>query len=121
MSTTGIKQTLELVRAASAVLTNVLTATADGDFSFTDKLRLVTLYPTIAEGLKGISEVDDEMRDLQPDEVTALTDEIKAALLKSGRFTHRETDIAERILGLAYHNVTEIAGLLRLPPSAEPA
>ncbi len=118
---TGIKQTLELVRAASAVLTQTLTAVADGDFSLGDKLKIVTLYPTIAEGLKGIADVPVEMQDLQPDEVAMLTEEIKLTLLKSGKFTHREADIAERILGLVYHNVTEIADILRLPPTAERA
>ena len=115
------KETTELIRASSAVITQVMASLADGDFSFSDKLKLAMLYPTIAEGITGLSTVPAEMQDLQPEEVSSLTDEIKAVLLKTGKFTHREADMAERILGLVYHNITEIADLLRLPPTAEPA
>ena len=115
------KESTELVRAASAVLAQTLAAIADGDYSLADKVKLLSLYPTIAAGLAGLADVPLELQDLQPDEALALTDEIEQGLRKSGRFSRRETEVARRVLALVYHNVTEIAALLRLPPTALPA
>lgn len=117
---TGIKQSMELLRAASAVLIEYLDAVKDGKFSALDKLKFMGLYSTIAEGIRGVSEIGAEFKDLDPTEKDALIAEIKDTLLRTGKFTHREADVAERVLALAYYNIYEIAEMLALPPSAIP-
>lgn len=115
----SIKETSELLRAVSAVLVEYLDAVKDGNFGVLDKLKFIGLYPTISAGIRGVSEIGSELQDLDAAEQGVLIAEIRDMLLRSGKFTHREADLAQRVLELAYTNVVEIAAMLALPPSAE--
>lgn len=115
----GTKELTELLRAGSAILIQYLTSIEDGEFGFFDKVKMVGLYPEISAGIKGVSGIVVELKDLDPNEKDDLIFEIKDALLKTGMFSHREADIAEKILSLVYINVVGIADILKLPPTAE--
>lgn len=117
----NIRETTELLRAASAILIECIEDMDDGRFSIAEKIKFVHLLPVVSQGIKGISQVPGELRDLDPDERDALIAEIKETLLKTGKFAHRTADVSEIVLDLAYHNIAEIARILRLPPVALPA
>lgn len=114
-----IKETLELLRAVSAVTIETIAALKDGKHGLGDKIKLATMYPMISEGLSGLSQVPKELMDLDQAELNVLLAEITESLIKAG-FTHRLAEMADRILRLAFHNVVEVVELKNLPPTAIP-
>ena len=113
------KELTELLRAASAVLVEVMESMEDGTYSLAEKIRAASLIPVILRGIKGIGDVHAELEDLDPDEKDALILEIRSSLIRSKALSHRSSDIAADILNLAYYNVCAISGMLSRPPTAE--
>lgn len=116
---TGTKETSELLRAASAVLVDIMDGIEDGKRDMGENLRALGLIPTIMQGIRGISLVYSELKDLSPEERDALILEIRAILLRTKRLSHRSSDLAADILHLADHNVRAISYMLSRPPTAE--
>lgn len=115
---TGTKELSELLRAVSAVLVEAVTSMkADGKVGMWEGIKALHLIPTILTGIKGVSLIPDEVKDMEGEEWDALVHEITKTLLQVG-VTHRTSDMAERILRLAHLNIREIADILRMPPSA---
>lgn len=115
---TGTKEFTELLRAVSAVLVEAIEdIRSGGKMSMWEGIKALHLIPTILTGIKGVSLIPDEVKDMEGEEWDALVHEITKTLLQVG-VTHRTSDMAERILRLAHLIVREIADILNLPPSA---
>lgn len=113
------KELTEILRAASAIMVEVMESMEDGTYSFTEKIRALSLIPVVMKGIKGAGGLKVELSDLQQEEVDSLILEIRRSLLRSKVLSHRSSDIAADILHLAYYNVVAISGMLSRPPAAE--
>lgn len=116
---TGTKELTELLRAYGVMQAKVIAYSADGEFSKWDGFRtLITSLGDIWEAIAGCGLILAEIKDLDPAEMEGIIQEIIAILAKSKRFTHRERDIAERILRMVYREIKEITDIIHLPPTA---
>lgn len=116
----SIVESKELLRAASAILIEVMECMEDGSYSFGEKIRALSLIPVVMQGIKGIANVRAELQDLQPEEKDELILEIRSNLIRSKALNHRSSDLAADILNLAYYNVVAVSGMLSRPHVAEP-
>lgn len=118
---TGTKELTELLRASGVLIAKCVARSADGNFSRWDGAAvLLSSAGDVWDGIAGMTQIPAEIADMDQDEAARIIAEIEDVLAKSGRFTHRQRDVAARILSLAYHNVSEVAAMLALPPTAEP-
>lgn len=116
MATT--KELRELIRAVSAVILEAIDDIRDDSkFSTWEGIKALHLIPTILDGIKGVSKISEEARDIQPDEWAQIVAEIKESSLKSG-MTNRNADVVERSLTLAYMIICEMSAIINLPPTA---
>jgi hypothetical protein len=114
------KETLELLRAGSVLTAKVLSASDNGVGAVEIVRAVVSSAGYLYEGIVGISQIPDELADLDENEVEQIIDEVINLLRKTGRFTAREREVADRIMQLVHHIVRELLALKNLPPSALP-
>jgi formylmethanofuran dehydrogenase subunit B len=116
----GTKELTELLRAYAVVQAKVVAYSADGEFSRWDGVRLLaSSMMEIWDGIAGAGLVLQELKDLDGVELDGIIDEVSDILAKSKKFTHRQRDIAERILRMVYREIREVSEMIHLPPTAE--
>lgn len=116
------KETIEFLRAAGCLLARVQAAKADGNLSNVEKVGVIlSSLSSVIDGLIGIQLIPQELRDIDELESEQIISEMDNILRRSGKFTHRERDIAERLFRWLYGSVVEFAEIANLPPTAEAA
>jgi hypothetical protein len=73
MEKRGIKETLDVIEALEKVTLDILKAISDG-ISFDDINVIFANMGPLKNAVEGISEIDDEMKDLDIQEIKALLD-----------------------------------------------
>lgn len=115
-----IKETLEFLRAGGVLTARIAAAKADGTISNAEKVGIiVTSLGSVIEGLRGANKILAELKDIDPLESEQVISEMDNILRRSGHFTHRERDIAEKLLRWFCNSVIAYEEILALPPPAE--
>lgn len=82
-----VKETGDLITAAEAVKAFYNNYLTDG-FQFTDFAGLLGLYPPLEQAISGISEVPNELADLDDAEIQQLTDALGDDLIQDEEWLH---------------------------------
>ena len=115
------KETLEFLRGAGVLIARVQAAKADGTLSRTETFGIIFhSMGQVWESLMGIQLIPQELKDIDELESEQIIGEMDNILRRSGKFTHRERDIAERLFRWLYRSVVEFSEITHLPPTAEP-
>ena len=115
------KETLEFLRGAGVLLARIQAAKADGTTTNVEKVGIIlSSLSSVIDGIVGIQLVPQELRDLDELESEQIISEMDMILRRSGKFTHRERDIAERLFRWLYRSVVEFSEITHLPPTALP-
>jgi hypothetical protein len=116
---TSTKELTELLRAYAVVQAKVIAYSEDGFTKWEGAKVIAGSLLDIWEGISGIGLVLGELKDLDGVELDGIIDEVSIILAKSRKFTHRQRDIAERIMRMVYREIKEVSEIINLPPTAE--
>lgn len=116
----GTKELTELLRMGAVLTGKCVSRASDGEFSKWDGIKVVaTSIEPIWDGIAGLSNLDEELRDLSTEELEPIIEEVQSVLEKTGKFTFRERDIAGDIVRMIYRDIRSILAMVERPPTAE--
>ncbi len=105
----GISNTLELISLGAALTSSVVSAREDGTVNAADLVHLIGVVPLIQPALEGISEIPEEIKDLDEGELELVIDRVKEIIGEVA--DEKAVAYAEAALkiGLAVYEATQIA------------
>lgn len=117
---TGIKETTELLSAASSlVLRTIRNLADDGRISLIEGAGYLAEIGHVKDAINGIKQAPSELADLSEEELEALREQIRATLIEAG-VTHRTADITERCILWIRDTVNLALFIKNAPPTALP-
>ena len=115
-----MKETLELITALSSVAGRAARAAADGRWTIVERVKFLSEFGAVAEGVIGISEVPQELAHMELDELAQVRAAVIKGLIEVGA-SHRDADAVDAIMAWLYSTVHLGVFLKNRPLAALPA